>query len=72
MVSANKLYAEFDAFKNDNIYTPTTKSGPKGGVLYYEIAPSRPDLVLKDLIKITQPKLLKDYELIFFEKSHQL
>ena len=68
MVSSNKLYAEFDAFKNDNIYTPTTKSGPTGGVLYYELATIRPDLVLKDLIKITHPELLPDYELTFFEK----
>ena len=68
MISANKLYAEFDAFKNDNIYTPTTKSGPTGGVLYYELATIRPDLVLKDLIKITHPELLPHYELTFFEK----
>ena len=68
MISANKLYAEFDAFKNDKIYTPTTKSGPTGGVLYYELATIRPDLVLKDLIKITHPELLPHYELTFFEK----
>ena len=68
MVAANKLYAEFDAYKNDKIYTPTTKSGLTGGVLYYELATIRPDLVLKDLIKITHPELLPDYELTFFEK----
>ncbi|MAD98461.1 MAG: ABC transporter substrate-binding protein [Flavobacteriaceae bacterium] len=68
MVQANKLYAEFDAYKNDRIYTPTSKQGSSGGVLYYELATVRPDLVLKDIIKITHPGLLPDYELTFFEK----
>ena len=62
------LPEKFDAYKNDKIYTPTTKSGLTGGVLYYELATIRPDLVLKDLIKITHPELLPDYELTFFEK----
>ncbi len=68
MLQNNKLYAEFAAFKNDNIYTPSLKKGKTGGVIYYELAPTRPDLVLKDLIKITNPDLLPNYELTFFEK----
>ena len=68
MLKNNKHYAEFKAFKNDAIYTPSTKKGRTGGVLYYELAPARPDLVLKDIIKITNPKLLPNYELTFFEK----
>ena len=68
MLNNNKHYAEFIAFKNDKIYTPTTKQGATGGVLYYELAPTRPDLVLKDIIKITNPDLLPDYTLTFFEK----
>ena len=68
LLESNALYAKFKAFENDNIYTPTTKKGTSGGVLYYELAATRPDLVLKDLIKITNPALLPDYELVFFEK----
>ncbi|WP_226742905.1 ABC transporter substrate-binding protein [Polaribacter gangjinensis] len=70
MLQHNKLYAEFAAFKNDNIYTPTLKKGKTGGVIYYELAPTRPDLVLKDLIKITNPDLLPNYKLTFFEKMN--
>lgn len=70
MIQHNKLYAEFAAFKNDNIYTPTLKKGKTGGVIYYELAPTRPDLVLKDLIKITNPDLLPNYKLTFFEKMN--
>ena len=68
LLKSNKIYAEFEAFKNDRIYTPSTKKGKTGGVIYYELAPTRPDLVLKDIIKITQPQLLPNYQLTFFEK----
>ena len=68
LLSSNQMYAEFNAFKNDKIYTPTLKKGGTGGVLYYELAPTRPDLVLKDIIKITHPNLLPNYTLSFFEK----
>jgi iron complex transport system substrate-binding protein len=68
LLQSNQIYAEFAAFKNNRIYTPSTKKGKTGGVIYYELAPTRPDLVLKDIIKITNPDLLPDYELTFFEK----
>jgi iron complex transport system substrate-binding protein len=68
LLNSNQMYAEFNAFKNDKIYTPTLKKGKTGGVLYYELAPTRPDLVLKDIIKITHPNLLPNYTLSFFEK----
>ena len=68
LLQSNQIYAEFTAFKNDKIYTPSAKKGKTGGVIYYELAPTRPDLVLKDIIKITHPNLLPNYELTFFEK----
>ena len=68
LLKNNDLYAKFKAFQNDNIYTPSTKKGRTGGIIYYELAPTRPDLVLKDIIKITNPDLLPNYKLTFFEK----
>lgn len=68
MLSSNKHYADFKAFQKNKIYTPSTKTGATGGVIYFELGPTRPDLVLKDLIKITNPELLPDYKLTFFEK----
>jgi len=64
---ANSIYPKFKAFQQNNIYTFANKRGEKGGVIYFELAPSRPDLVLKDLIKIAHPELLADYEFTFFE-----
>ena len=35
--------------------------------LYYELAPQRPDIVLKDLVAIFHPELLPEYEPYFFK-----
>ncbi|QDO95415.1 ABC transporter substrate-binding protein [Formosa sediminum] len=66
--SANAHYTKFDAFKHKNIYSMSNTKGATGGVLYYELGQARPDLVLKDLIKICHPELLQDYDLFFFKK----
>lgn len=68
MTEANPHYEQFKAFQNKNVYSFTRKKGKTGGVLYYELAPNRPDLVLKDLVKILHPELLVGYEPFFFEK----
>jgi iron complex transport system substrate-binding protein len=68
MEDAHSVYAQFEAFRNDRIYSSTTRKGETGGVLYYELAPNRPDLVLKDIIKILHPDLLPDHQLYFFSK----
>lgn len=68
MTNSNPHYAKFKAFKNKNVYSFSGKKGKTGGVLYYELAPNRPDLVLKDLVKILHPELLSSYKPVFFEK----
>lgn len=68
MTDANPHYSQFKAFQNKNVYSFAGKKGKTGGVLYYELAPNRPDLVLKDLVKILHPELLAGYTPFFFEK----
>ena len=70
MSNNNSNYSSFTAFKKDQLYTFATKVGETGGVIYFELGPTRPDLVLKDIIKITHPELLKDYTPTFFEKMN--
>lgn len=65
---ANEIYSKFNAFKTKNIYSFSNKKGETGGLIYFELAAARPDLVLKDLIKIAHPKLMEDYQFTFFEK----
>lgn len=67
MGDASPHYAEFDAFKKRNVYTFSSKKGETGGVIFYELAPNRPDLVLKDLISIFHPEILSDYETTFYK-----
>lgn len=68
MLQSNRHYKQFTAFAKNKIYTPNLKKGKTGGAIYFELAPTRPDLVLKDLIKIVHPNLLLDYKPVFFEK----
>lgn len=64
---ANPHYTKFEAYKSKNLYSFTNTIGKSGGVLYYELGTARPDLVLKDIIKICHPELLKDYQPYFFK-----
>jgi iron complex transport system substrate-binding protein len=68
MLDANPHYAQFKAFQNKNIYSFAGKKGKTGGILYYELAPNRPDIVIKDIVKILHPELLVSYKPFFFEK----
>jgi len=66
--NSNEIYANFKAFQNREIYSFVNRKGPTGGIIYFELAPARPDLVLQDLIKIMHPELLPNYEFTFFER----
>ncbi|MEM8520731.1 ABC transporter substrate-binding protein [Flavobacterium sp. PL12] len=68
MEDSNPHYKEFDSFKNKKVYSYSVKKGLKGGIVYFEWSPTRPDWVLKDLIKIFHPELLPNHELFFFQK----
>ncbi len=65
---ANIHYSNFDAFKNNEVYTFSKKRGDTGGMLYFELGPLMPHIVLKDLVKITHPDLLPDHQPYFLEK----
>ena len=56
-------YAQFKAFKEKQVYGCNTAYKT-----YYEDFPFRPDLVLKDLIRIFHPALLPEHELNYFSK----
>ena len=65
---ANKHYKKFKAFQTKNVYSFASKKGKTGGVLFYELAPNRPDLLLKDMVKILHPNLLIGYKPFFVTK----
>ena len=67
LYETSQHYKQFKAVHNKKVFTYSNTMGATGGVLYYELAPNRPDLVLKDLISIFHPELLKDYKPTFFK-----
>lgn len=67
MTANNPHYDQFKAFRDKKVYSFSTRKGKKGGLIFYELAPNRPDLVLKDILKILHPELLPDYQLYFFD-----
>lgn len=60
-------YAQFKAVQDKKVFTYSNSLGETGGAIYYELAPTRPDLVLKDLISIFHPELLPEYQPTFFK-----
>ena len=65
---AHAVYQHFDSFKNKKVYSFTNKVGDTGGLIYFELAPNRPDIVLKDIIKILHPELLPNHKFYFFDQ----
>ena len=68
MKSSEERYTLFQPFQKGTIYTYDARVGATGGSEYLELGYSRPDIILKDLIKIAHPELLPDYELYFHKR----
>ena len=67
LIEANGHYAEFKAYNQNQIYTFSKRKGEVGGIIYFELGPLQPHVVLKDLIKVTHPDLLPEYEPFFLQ-----
>ena len=68
LLNSNERYGEFNPFKSGRIYSFANVRGETGGIRYYELGTARPDLVLKDIIKICHPELLPEYQTFFFKE----
>ncbi len=58
-------YEAFAPFQNHNIYSYDKRIGAKGGSEFLELGYLRPDLILRDLVRIGHPNLLPEHELFF-------
>lgn len=61
-------YARFKPFTEKQIYTYDARKGAKGGSEFLELGYLRPDIILKDLVKIAHPEKLPGHELYFHKK----
>jgi iron complex transport system substrate-binding protein len=66
--NADQRYAAFKPFVNHNVYNYDARKGAKGGSEFMELGYLRPDIVMKDLVKIAHPELLPGYKLYFHRR----
>ncbi len=67
LFNESEHYRRFKAVENKKVFSVSLSKGETGGITFYELGPQRPDLILKDLISIFHPQLLKDYEPVFYK-----
>ena len=63
--AAENRYSRFKPFGEAKVFTYNSRKGAKGGSEFLELGYLRPDLILKDLVKIAHPEILPDYQLYF-------
>ncbi|MDO4771313.1 ABC transporter substrate-binding protein [Porphyromonas sp.] len=61
-VGINERYAHFDAVKDGEVWVDRKRVNEQGGNDIWESGVYNPHLLLKDIIKITRPHLLPDYD----------
>jgi iron complex transport system substrate-binding protein len=66
--NADHRYTRFKPYRLKQVYTSNARQGAKGGSEFLELGYLRPDIILKDLVKIAHPALLKDHQLFFHER----
>ena len=66
MLSSYEPYKGFRAFKEHNVYGCNTSKA-----LYYEETPFHPELLLKDVINVVHPSLLKDCGSRYFKRLEE-
>ena len=66
--AADSRYTRFSAYKKQQVYSYNKRIGAKGGSEFLELGYLRPDIILKDLVKIGHPDLLPEHDLFFHFK----
>lgn len=66
--NADERYTKLKPYQTKQVFTYDARKGAKGGSEYLELGYMRPDIILKDLVKIAHPELLPEYDLYFHKK----
>jgi iron complex transport system substrate-binding protein len=66
--AADERYAKLKPFRENQIYSYNARKGAKGGSEFLELGYLRPDIILKDLVRIAHPDLLPEHQLFFHKK----
>jgi iron complex transport system substrate-binding protein len=66
--NADQRYTKFSPYIDKKIYTYNARKGARGGSEFLELGYLRPDIILKDLVKISHPEVLPQYSLYFHKE----
>lgn len=68
ILTVDARLADFEAFKNNELYNNDARQNALGYNDYMESGTLHPHLILKDLIKIFHPALLAKHQLYYYRK----
>lgn len=68
LLAQDSRFAEFEAYKNGNVWNNDLRSNAAGGSDYYESAVVRPDLVLADLVAIVHPDKMPGHKFYYYRQ----
>lgn len=66
--SLNPRFADVPAVVSGRVFNCTARSTTDGGSDFWESGAVRPDMVLKDMVKMLLPDMLPDHELYYFRQ----
>lgn len=66
--SGDHRYTKFRPFRMGKVFSSDARRGAKGGSEFLELGYLRPDMVLKDLVRIAHPELMPAHELYFHKQ----
>lgn len=64
----DERFAALKVLQSGGVFNNNARLNPSGGNDYWESGAVRPDLVLKDLIRVFHPDLLTDHRLIYYRQ----
>lgn len=68
LLGGNPKFADILPVKNGRVFNCNKRGTPGGGSDFWESGAVRPDVVLKDVVKMLYPQMLAEHELYYFRK----
>lgn len=68
IIEMDERFKKFKPITNAKIYNNNAITNEYGGIDYWESGIVNPHIILKDMIAIFHPELLKEYQLVYYKK----
>jgi len=70
LMAFDPRFGQLPAVKKSQVYNNNLRTSPGGGTDYYESGVVRPDLILKDMVKIFHPHVFENKDFIYYKKIY--